>query len=115
MYFRRQPFNLARFDEFVARKMPRNVIRAKGICWFKNEDEICYIFEQAGKQVQLRNAGAWFATMSERDLREMMARDEGLRRDWDDTYGDRMQKLVFIGQHMDEKALAKALDECLTV
>ena len=115
VYFRRQPFNLARFDEFVARKMPRNVIRAKGICWFKNEDEVCSIFEQAGKQVQLRNAGAWFATMPERELREMMAQDEGLRRDWDDTYGDRMQKLVFIGQHMDEQALAKALDECLTV
>ena len=113
VYFRRRPFNLARFDEFVARKMPRNVIRAKGICWFKNEDEVCYIFEQAGKQVQLRNAGAWFATMPERDLREMMAQDEGLRRDWDETYGDRMQKLVFIGQHMDQEALTKALDECL--
>ena len=115
VYFRRQPFNLARFDEFVARKLPRNVIRAKGICWFKNEDEVCYIFEQAGKQVQLRNAGAWFATMPERELREMMAQDEGLRRDWDETYGDRMQKLVFIGQHMDEKALTEALDTCLTV
>ena len=115
VYFRRQPFNLGRFDEFVARKLPRNVIRAKGICWFKGEEEVCYIFEQAGKQVQLRNAGAWFATMPENELREMMARDEGLRRDWDDTYGDRMQKLVFIGQHMDQEAIEKALDECLTV
>jgi G3E family GTPase len=114
VYFRRKPFNLARFDEFVARKMPRNVIRAKGICWFKNEDEVCYIFEQAGKQVQLRNAGAWFATMPENELREMMAQDAGLRRDWDETYGDRMQKLVFIGQHMDQEAITKALDECLT-
>ena len=115
VYFRRQPFNLGRFDEFVARKLPRNVIRAKGICWFKGEEEVCYIFEQAGKQVQLRNAGAWFATMPENELREMMAQDEGLRRDWDDTYGDRMQKLVFIGQHMDQEAIEKALDECLTV
>ena len=115
VYFRREPFNLARFDEFVARKMPRNVIRAKGICWFKGEDEVCYIFEQAGKQVQLRNAGAWFATMPKAELREMMEQDEGLRRDWDEKYGDRMQKLVFIGQHMDQKAIEKALDECLTV
>ena len=115
VYFRREPFNLARFDEFVARKMPRNVIRAKGICWFKGEDEVCYIFEQAGKQVQLRNAGAWFATMPKAELREMMEQDEGLRRDWDEKYGDRMQKLVFIGQHMDQEALTKALDECLTV
>ena len=115
VYFRRQPFNLARFDEFVARKMPRNVIRAKGICWFKNEDEVCYIFEQAGKQVQLRNAGALVGPVPERARREMMAQDEGLRRDWDEKYGDRMQKLVFIGQKMDEKALTEALDECLTV
>ena len=115
VYFRRPPFNLARFDEFVARKMPRNVIRAKGICWFKGEDEVCYIFEQAGKQIQLRNAGAWFATMPKPELREMMAQDEGLRRDWDEKYGDRMQKLVFIGQHMDQEAITKALDECLTV
>ena len=115
VYFRRQPFNLARFDEFVARKMPRNVIRAKGICWFKGEEEVCYIFEQAGKQVQLRNAGAWFATMPKDELREMMAQDEGLRRDWDEKYGDRMQKLVFIGQHMDQGAITKALDECLTI
>ena len=115
VYFRRQPFNLARFDEFVARKMPRNVIRAKGICWFKGEEEVCYIFEQAGKQVQLRNAGAWFATMPKDELREMMTQDEGLRRDWDEKYGDRMQKLVFIGQHMDQGAITKALDECLTI
>ena len=115
VYFRREPFNLARFDEFVARKLPRNVIRVKGICWFKGEDEVCYIFEQAGKQVQLRNAGAWFATMPKAELREMMEQDEGLRRDWDEKYGDRMQKLVFIGQHMDQKAIEKALDECLSM
>ena len=115
VYYRREPFNLARFDEFVARKLPRNVIRVKGICWFKGEEEVCYIFEQAGKQVQLRNAGAWFATMPERELREMMEQDEGLRRDWDERYGDRMQKLVFIGQKMDQEAITKALDECLTV
>ena len=107
--------NIARFDEFVARHWPKGVIRAKGICWFKGEDEVCYIFEQAGKQVQLRNAGAWFATMPQDELREMMEQDEGLRRDWDEKYGDRMQKLVFIGQHMDQKAIEKALDECLSV
>ena len=113
VYFRRQPLSLAKFDEFVARKLPRNVIRAKGICYFKGEEDVCYIFEQAGKQVQLRNAGAWFATMPENELREMMARDEGLRNDWDPVYGDRMQKLVFIGQKMDQEAIVKALDECL--
>ena len=113
VYYRRKPFNMGRFDEFVARKLPRNVIRVKGICYFKGEEDVCYIFEQAGKQVQLRNVGAWFATMPENELKEMMETDEGLRNDWDPVYGDRMQKLVFIGQHMDQQALTEALDACL--
>ena len=114
VYYRRQPFNMARFDEFVARKMPKNVIRVKGICYFKNEYDVCYIFEQAGKQVQLRDAGQWFATMPADELEAFMDREPTLRRDWDDTYGDRMQKLVFIGQHLDKEALMKDLDACLT-
>ena len=114
VYYRREPFNMARFDEFVARKMPKNVIRVKGICYFKNEYDNCYIFEQAGKQVQLRDAGLWFATMPANELAMMMDREPTLRRDWDDTYGDRMQKLVFIGQHLDKEALVKDLDACLT-
>ena len=113
VYYRREPFNMARFDEFVARKMPKNVIRVKGICYFKNEYDNCYIFEQAGKQVQLRDAGLWFATMPANELAMMMDREPTLRRDWDDTYGDRMQKLVFIGQHLDKDALVKDLDACL--
>jgi G3E family GTPase len=114
VYYRRQPFNMARFDEFVARKLPKNVIRVKGICYFKNEYDTCYIFEQAGKQVQLRDAGQWFATMPANELAAFMDREPTLRRDWDDTYGDRMQKLVFIGQHMDKEALTRDLDACLT-
>ena len=113
VYYRRKPFDLGRFDEFVARKMPKNVIRVKGICYFSGEMDTCYIFEQAGRQIQLRDAGMWYATMPPDELAEMMARDAGLRRDWDDSYGDRMQKLVFIGQHLDSEALAKVLDECL--
>ena len=115
VYYRREPFNMARFDEFVARKMPKNVIRVKGICYFKNEMDNCYIFEQAGKQIQMRDAGRWFATMPANELAMMMSSEPTLRRDWDDTYGDRMQKLVFIGQHLDKEALAKDLDACLTV
>ncbi|MBP5676874.1 MAG: GTP-binding protein [Bacteroidales bacterium] len=114
VYYRREPFNMARFDEFVARKLPKNVIRVKGICYFKNEYDNCYIFEQAGKQVQLRDAGQWFATMPADELAAFMDREPTLRRDWDDTYGDRMQKLVFIGQHLDKEALKQDLDACLT-
>ena len=113
VYYRRQAFNLGRFDEFVARRWPKGVIRTKGICWFHDEPEMCYVFEQAGKQVSIRNAGQWYATMPENELQLFKEQNPGLQRDWDEQYGDRMQKLVFIGQHLDKKTIADELDRCL--
>ena len=113
VYCRRQPMDLGRFDEFVARHWPKSVIRAKGICYFRDERDMCYVFEQAGRQVSIRQAGQWFATMPKDELDEMLRRDANLRRDWDEFYGDRMQKLVFIGQKMDRQAIEAALDACL--
>lgn len=113
VYCRRQPFNLGLFDEFVARHWPKNVIRCKGLCYFRDEPDTCYVFEQSGKQVGLRNAGQWYATMPRDELRQFMEQNPGLKRDWDDRYGDRMQKLVFIGQNLDEKAISDPLDRCL--
>ena len=113
VYYRRQPLDLGNFDHFVARLWPKNIIRAKGICYFKGEEDMCYIFEQAGKQVKLQNAGQWYATMPKAELDAFMQRNEGLRKDWDEKYGDRMQKLVFIGQHLDREAIAALLDACL--
>ena len=114
VYYRRRPFNLGLFDEFVARKWPKGIIRAKGICYFQDERDVCYVFEQAGKQVSIRNAGQWYATMPKDELEQFMDRNPGLRRDWDDQFGDRMQKLVFIGQHLDKHLIARLLDACLT-
>ena len=113
VYYARRPFSIGLFDEFVARKWPKGIIRAKGICWFKDEQDICYVFEQAGKQVSLRNAGQWYATMPKDELQQLMEQSPGLRRDWDEQYGDRMQKLVFIGQHLDKELIARELDFCL--
>ena len=113
VYYRREPMNISRFDEFIARHWPKGVIRAKGICWFLSEPDTCYLFEQAGKQVSLRDSGQWYATMPDDELLEFMQRNPDLQRDWDDTYGDRMQKLVFIGQHLDKEAITAALDGCL--
>ena len=113
VYYRRRPFDINKFDYFVGKNWPKNVIRAKGICYFEDEYDSCYIFEQAGRQMSLSNAGDWFATMPADELRGMMERDANLRRDWDSTYGDRMQKLVFIGQHLDREAITRNLDFCL--
>ncbi len=113
VYYARKPFDLGLFDEFVAAHWPKNVLRCKGMCYFAEEYDMCYLFEQAGKQFNLRKAGEWFATMPKEELMQLMADDAQLRKDWDDQYGDRMQKLVFIGQHLDKAALKTALDNCL--
>ena len=114
VYYRRKPFDMNFFDNFVAKLWPKSVIRAKGICWFKDQPDMCYLFEQAGRQIGLKNAGQWYATMPEDELKALLAREEGLRKDWDEKYGDRMQKIVFIGQKMDKKTIKEQLDMCLT-
>ena len=113
VYYRRRPFDLGRFDEFVARHWDKNIIRCKGMCYFNDEYDMCYLFEQAGKQFNLKQAGTFYATMPQEELMQMMAQDPMLQRDWDEQYGDRMQKLVFIGQHIDRHAIEQALDACL--
>lgn len=114
VYFRRKPFDINKFDWFVAKQWPKEVIRAKGICYFNDNTDMSYLFEQAGVQKKLTESGQWYATAPEDELREMLASEPGLMRDWDPVYGDRMQKLVFIGQHLDREAITKALDACLT-
>ena len=113
VYYRRRPMSLNRFDEFVARHWDKGIIRCKGMCYFEEEYDMCYLFEQAGKQFDLKQAGAFYATMPQEELMQLMATDPMLQRDWDERYGDRMQKLVFIGQHMDQQAITQALDDCL--
>ena len=113
VYYRRKPLDINKFDFFVSRNWPANVIRTKGICYFTENPSICYLFEQAGKQIGLKNAGQWYATMPPAQLERLLESDPVLQRDWDENYGDRMQKLVFIGQHLDKEKIARDLDACL--
>ena len=113
VFYRRRPLNLGNFDHFIARQWPKSIVRAKGMCYFKGEEHMCYLFEQAGRQVSLHQAGQWYATMPEDELKPILARDQRLQDDWDPTYGDRMQKIVFIGIHMDTDDLRQKLEACL--
>lgn len=113
VYYRRPAFDLNKFDRFVATKWPKNVIRAKGVLYFSNNREMSFLFEQAGSQKKLTQSGLWYATAPEEELYQMMQQDPSLMRDWDETYGDRMIKLVFIGQNLDKAAITAALDDCL--
>ena len=113
VYTRRPALDLNKFDNMVARHWPANIIRAKGLCYFSQDIDKCYLFEQAGRQKTLKDCGLWFATMEPDELAEMMERDRKLREDWTEAYGDRMQKIVFIGQNLDKPALEKLMDSCL--
>lgn len=112
VYYSRPALDLNKFDYFVASKWPENVIRCKGMLYFSENEDMCYLFEQAGVQKKLTECGLWCATAPIEELIPMMERDPSLRRDWDPQYGDRMIKLVFIGRNLDKKAIAKALDAC---
>lgn len=113
VYYRRPALDINKFDNLVAKKWPRNIIRAKGLCYFSDDPDKCWLFEQAGAQKSVKDAGLWYATMPDDQLEEMMERDAALRRDWDPEYGDRMIKIVFIGQNLDRKEIDSLMDACL--
>ena len=117
VYYTRKPFDLGLFDEFVARKWPKDVVRTKGICYFADERDMCYVFEQAGKQKTIKQAGQWLATMPKDQLAKLLLKEAQLAKEWDPEVGDRMIKLVFIGQHIKEQkdAICAELDKCLAI
>jgi len=113
VYYRRRPFDLQRFDFLVSSRWPKGIIRSKGVVYFSHNTDMSYLFEQAGVQKDLRESGMWYATAPADELEQFLAADPALRRDWDPEYGDRMIKLVVIGQHLDREAITAAFDSCL--
>lgn len=113
VYYRRPAFDLNKFDRFLATQFPKNIIRTKGVVYFNHNRDMSFLFEQAGSQKKLTQAGLWFATAPEEELQQLMMTEPGLAKDWDPVYGDRMIKLVIIGQKLDREAIESMLDACL--
>ena len=113
VYYRRQSFDTNKFDRYVTSKWPENIIRAKGICYFCDNPDMTYLFEQAGVQKKLSEIGLWFAAAPQDEFEELVRQDPSILKDWDDKYGDRMAKIVFIGQNLDKEQITRDLDECL--
>ncbi len=113
VYYRRKAFKISEFNKFLSKKLPKNIIRAKGVCYFREYRSMSYLYEQAGVQQKLTEAGLWYATAPQEDLVQLMQEDPSFMRDWDPEYGDRMIKIVFIGQNMDKEKLVRELDDCL--
>ena len=113
VYYRRQPFMRDKIENWL-QHFPKNVIRAKGIFWFVEDKDWAYMLEQAGKQVQATDYAEWIASAPIAVQKKALSEDPELRKEWDEKYGDRMIKLVFIGQKLDKEKIARELDECLT-
>lgn len=112
VYYRRKPFAKEKFEEWLD-NMPKGIIRSKGIIWAAENNNDAYMFEQAGRQINISNAGQWVATAPRRIRQKMMKEDPTLVADWDEEVGDRMIKVVFIGHDMDKEAMIQSLDDCL--
>lgn len=108
-----KPFEKSKFEEFVFAKWPKEVIRAKGLFWIKEDPETAYIFEQSGRQKTATDDGKWIACFPERERKQILQMNPDIAEAWDPVYGDRINKIVFIGRKMDKAAIIAALDACI--
>lgn len=113
VYYRRKPFNLDKIRNWANERFPANVIRCKGIIWLSADNDMSFVFEQAGKQVQVYENGRWLASAPKKQLEQFIKEDPSIMKDWDEKAGDRMIKLVFIGRNLDKEAISAELDKLL--
>lgn len=112
VYYRRKPFNRMKLEEYAGR-WPRNIIRCKGVLWFSDEDDMAYVFETSGRQIQAGASGRWLAACDKKEQEEVLAEEPKLREEWDESVGDRMIKLCIIGQKLNKEEICKELDSLL--
>ena len=111
VYYRRAPFDRLKFEDWAQKDYGKQIIRTKGLVYFADQRDMSYIYEQAGKQKVLTENGPWYATLPRYQIEQLLLNDEKFRHDWDSVYGDRMIKLVFIGQKIDKKQITDELDK----
>ena len=112
VYYRRRPFNRNKLDAYAS-NWPRNIIRSKGVIWFSDEDDMAYVLETSGRQIQAGYSGNWLASCPPAEQKKVLAEEPEMKKDWDEKVGDRMIKLVVIGRHLDKEQISKDLDACL--
>ena len=112
VYFRRRPFDREKLEKYAG-VWPRNIIRSKGVVWFSDEQDMAYVFESAGRQIQAGASGRWIAAFSKKEQKEILEQEPKLKEEWDEKVGDRMIKLCIIGQKLDKKQICADLDALL--
>ena len=108
-----KPFNKEKFESYIFSEWPKEIIRCKGLFWVSEAPNTAYIFEQSGKQKYATDDGDWIAAFPEEDRKEILAMNPDIAAAWHPVYGDRVNKLVFIGRKMDKAGIIKSLDACI--
>ncbi len=112
VYRRRRPFHPERLMNWLE-NWPVEVVRAKGFFWLASRNDMCGLLSQAGTSIMIQGAGKWVAVYPETERQQILKEDPELLAKWDETYGDRMTELVFIGIDMNREEIEASLDECL--
>ena len=113
VYQNMKPFDKEKLEQFFFSEWPRSIIRAKGLFWIAQAPNIAYIFEQSGKQKYATDDGDWIAAFPEKDKEQILRMNPDIAAAWHPVYGDRVNKLVFIGRKMDKAGIIRSLDECI--
>ncbi len=116
VYRTKKPFDPARFWDYVQHKFPHNIIRSKGLFWLASRPEQALVWSQAGGSLRADSAGVWWSSMpydQRTQYLSFLENQKHIESDWDDSFGDRKNEIVFIGQDMDELIIRSGLDACL--
>lgn len=112
VYRRRLPFHAERFNAFLE-GMSESIVRAKGIAWLAQYNDVACLVSQAGTAVDIHPVTFWVASMPKAERAAILQERADVRADWDPEYGDRHTQLVIIGVDLDEAAITAELDACL--
>ena len=112
VYCRRRPFSRKKLNRWIG-EWPENVVRCKGLVWFSDQNNMSFLFEQAGKSVNISPFGRWLAAAPKREQEAAFSEDPAIKEDWDPDFGDRKTMLVFIGLRLNKGEITTSLDTCL--
>jgi G3E family GTPase len=117
VYRCKSPFDPERFWNYVQQRFPGNIIRSKGLFWLASRPDQALVWGQAGGSLKADSAGVWWSSMPYEQRAKhivFLQNQRHIEEGWDDTFGDRKNEIVFIGQDMDEEAIRSDLDACLS-
>ena len=111
-----KPFDPKRFWNYVQDKFPNTIIRSKGLFWLASRPEQALVWSQAGGSLRADSAGVWWCSMpfeKRTQFASFLENQQVIESSWSNTFGDRNNEIVFIGQDMDQEQIESDLKKCL--